>query len=222
MPSYCPRCAKKFKDSSLVQNHMNQPISSCRTYYEEVLQVNEALFGATNDNLPDSHSTSSFTPGDSLDGQHLHSMDVDYVAPDAPNIPENSPSQSSTPIFPYFKQVHPSASKICGKGNTFMDNFENDQYADRRIGQLYYPFASKHEWELAAFLLRSNLSMVSIDKFLKLKLVHASLIFLIMCHANCHVGCCRFPIFTFLFGRQKNFEIGQNYFLQVLGGPASR
>lgn len=67
---------------------MNQPISSC-----EFLQVNEALFRATNDCLrpPNSRSTSSVTPGDSLDGEHLDSMDVDCVAPDAPNVPENLP-----------------------------------------------------------------------------------------------------------------------------------
>jgi hypothetical protein len=36
---------------------------------------------------------------------------------------------------------------------------------------LYYPFASRDEWELAAFLLRSDLSLASIDSFLSLKLV---------------------------------------------------
>src|ERR1700688_3487332 len=41
MPA-CQRCGKKFHDTARVLNHMNQPISSCRTYYEELLQIAEA------------------------------------------------------------------------------------------------------------------------------------------------------------------------------------
>jgi len=36
---------------------------------------------------------------------------------------------------------------------------------------LYYPFVSQPEWELASFLLKSGLSMVATDKFLKLQIV---------------------------------------------------
>jgi len=36
---------------------------------------------------------------------------------------------------------------------------------------LFYPFASQPEWELASFLLKSDLSRVAIDQFLKLQLV---------------------------------------------------
>ena len=60
-----------------------------------------------------------------------------------------------------------------GAGVTFMSEFGRDQYAAERVENLYYPFASKGEWELAAFLLRSNLSMASIDSFLSLKPVSA-------------------------------------------------
>jgi len=38
---------------------------------------------------------------------------------------------------------------------------------------LYYPFASWPEWELASFLLKSGLSMVVMDEFLKLQIVSA-------------------------------------------------
>ncbi|KAF8235728.1 hypothetical protein L208DRAFT_1255592 [Tricholoma matsutake] len=52
-----------------------------------------------------------------------------------------------------------------------MSEFHHNQYAVERLENIYYPFASTDEWELAAFLLWSDLSMRSIDSFLSLKLV---------------------------------------------------
>jgi len=39
----CPRCSKNFQDMSHVMNHMNQPSSSCLSYYEEVTRANATL-----------------------------------------------------------------------------------------------------------------------------------------------------------------------------------
>ena len=49
-----------------------------------------------------------------------------------------------------------------------MGSFDSDDFADQRQKNLYYPFASKEDWEMAAFLLRSGMSMALIDDFLKL------------------------------------------------------
>ncbi len=54
-----------------------------------------------------------------------------------------------------------------------MDLFDDDEYAENREMNLYYPFASRPEWELASFLLKSGLSMVAMDEFLKLQIVSA-------------------------------------------------
>jgi hypothetical protein len=62
-------------------------------------------------------------------------------------------------------------SKVFGKGETFMDVFNKDDYADIWNDNLYYPFASQAEWKLASFLLQSGLSMAQTDEFLKLDLV---------------------------------------------------
>jgi len=62
-----------------------------------------------------------------------------------------------------------------------MSEFGRDQHATEHVENLYYPFTSKDEWELAASLLRSNLSMASIDSFLSLKSVSAH-------HSYCN--CC--------------------------------
>ena len=36
---------------------------------------------------------------------------------------------------------------------------------------LDYPFASKQEWEMVSYLLKSDLSMTALDEFLNLQLV---------------------------------------------------
>ncbi|KAG1786632.1 uncharacterized protein HD556DRAFT_1248030 [Suillus plorans] len=57
-------------------------------------------------------------------------------------------------------------------GVTFLDLFDADEYAEHRKENLFYPFASREEWEVADFLLHSPLSMAAIDQFLGLPMVH--------------------------------------------------
>ncbi|KAG2055947.1 hypothetical protein BDR06DRAFT_858599, partial [Suillus hirtellus] len=47
-----------------------------------------------------------------------------------------------------------------------------DEYADCRKDNLFYPFASRNEWEVADFLLWSSLSMAAINEFLALSMIH--------------------------------------------------
>jgi hypothetical protein len=82
---------------------------------------------------------------------------------------ENTASSHSK--SPFFAEFYPGASKIFGSGPTFMDNFDNDQFSKERQVHSYYPFASKDEWQMASFLLRSDLSMAALDQFFKLELV---------------------------------------------------
>jgi hypothetical protein len=63
------------------------------------------------------------------------------------------------------------AAQIYGHGPTLMDKFDADEHASIRKHQLYYPFASRAEWELVSFLMESSLSMATLDRFLKLELV---------------------------------------------------
>ena len=80
-----------------------------------------------------------------------------------------SPTASAS-NSPYF-EMYPGAAQTFGRGKTFMDLFDTDSHAEMRSHYPYYPFASKAEWGLASFLLCSDLSINSIDKFLKLELV---------------------------------------------------
>ncbi|KAG1831434.1 hypothetical protein DFJ58DRAFT_736638 [Suillus subalutaceus] len=61
------------------------------------------------------------------------------------------------------------AAKTWGRGTMFMKQFESDEYAEERVSNLYFPFASKPDWEMVAFLLWLDLSMADIDEFLKLE-----------------------------------------------------
>ncbi|KAF8119429.1 hypothetical protein EV363DRAFT_1076614, partial [Boletus edulis] len=47
-----------------------------------------------------------------------------------------------------------------------------DTYSFFHRSNLYYPFASHNDWQVANYLLQSGLSMAKIDEYLKLNLVH--------------------------------------------------
>ncbi|KAG1741923.1 hypothetical protein EDD22DRAFT_982197 [Suillus occidentalis] len=66
-----------------------------------------------------------------------------------------------------------NAAKVYWRGRTFQDRFNMDPYTAYRKDNLYYPFASRQDWELSSFLLCSSLSMAAIDEFLGLELVKA-------------------------------------------------
>jgi hypothetical protein len=164
---------------------MNQPISSCRTYYEEVLQ-----FAGDTTGSPEGAKPSGMDPEDHKMDLEDHEMDLedhemDQMARDSSPIMDKSRSPSpmaanedpmintaSSPSnSPFFTEFYPGASKTFGSGPTFMDNFDNDQFSKERQEQSHYPFASKDEWQMASFLLRSGLSMAALDQFFKLELV---------------------------------------------------
>jgi hypothetical protein len=53
-----------------------------------------------------------------------------------------------------------------------MDAFDNNQFAGiHNTENPHFPFADRPEWELAQFLVISNLSMAAVDRFPSLSLV---------------------------------------------------
>ena len=150
---------------SRVINHMNQPRSSCLAYYEEVSRANAAAPPAFH---PHNLTASPHQePTDLSDEGLSHSDVMDIViTTDSPDSDANNAESDSV-----FVEKHPGAAQTFGRGATFMDVFDADPHAPKRKHHPYYPFASRAEWELASFLLRSDLSMNAINKFLKLELV---------------------------------------------------
>jgi C2H2 type zinc finger protein len=167
MPSSrCPRCGKKFKDQTNLLQHMNQPFSSCLTHFEECINIATTL-----------QSDPTISEGDNLDRQSFEPPGFMDTAEDCLLASSRSSPPASTSQNPEDKQnpfnikKHPTSGSVYGRGETFMDQCDKDRFTEKRTGHLYYPFASRDEWELASFLLRSRLSMAAIDRFLKLNMV---------------------------------------------------
>ena len=153
----CNRCEKRFG-------------SNCWKNYPILLD--------TQDNLSPSASTSQkvpSTPPPMFPSPFEFVMEFDATATmDAMDMDDNyqSDEYSGQAILPPIYTEHfCGASKIFGEGETFMDIFDKDGNAENQKMNLYYPFTSQTEWELASFLLKSGLSMVATDEFLKLQLV---------------------------------------------------
>jgi len=68
-------------------------------------------------------------------------------------------------------EVFSTAAKVYGHGFSFMDIFHQSQHAEARSENVFYPFASKEDWELASWLVQANLSMDRMDNFFSLELV---------------------------------------------------
>jgi len=118
-------------------------------------------------------------PMDAMDADAMDAMDamdpMDVIKMDGANDPSNANQYPEQDAMMLHTELFPGASEIYGKGKTYMDLFDDDEYAGNREMNLYYPFASQPEWELASFLLKSGLSMVATDEFLKLQMVSAGI-----------------------------------------------
>jgi hypothetical protein len=158
-------------DESRVLQHLNQPVSACLAYHEEVKRMNTKAMATSRNPSEDDfqHPIQEFIQDpEPISEDNLESnMNID--SDDVDNHSLHSTSSTSP-----FIEVYPEAGQKFGRGETFLDVFDADCHAEKRRQHLYYPFASKAEWGLASFLLCSDLSMNSIDKFLKLELVSGS------------------------------------------------
>jgi hypothetical protein len=65
----------------------------------------------------------------------------------------------------------PDAGVAYNRTEGFMGTFHNDTHAEERASNIYFPFQSKGEWEIASFLSSSGLSMKRIDEFLSMNVV---------------------------------------------------
>jgi hypothetical protein len=101
-------------------------------------------------------------------------MDIDSDSYD-PNcnsdVDTDVPQVRTTVIDSDKPQEFQGVAKPQGKGQSFSEWVDADQFADERINNIYYPFASKSEWQMASFLLRSGMTMKDIDDFLALDMV---------------------------------------------------
>ena len=150
----CPSCGKGFKHHTTVANHMSQPTSGCNTWVDNLISLNN--------NLPASSRTGHVP----LDLQYWteDQMNVDTIGDDSTHTNTDSHIPADEEAWDHFLGV---AQQYCS-GSMFMDKFNMDKFSNLRTSNLYYPFISHEEWELALWLLCSGLSMRVIDAFLAL------------------------------------------------------
>lgn len=151
--SQCPSCGKYFASDSNVLRHMNQQNSSCASWFKflESIHLEPPTHPATR------HPTSR----DSTSNGGDHEMTNIYERADDPLITTTTCCETA----------HTNTPSVLGSGPGFMEQFDRDPNAEKRNGNLYYPFLSKEEWSLASWLSCSGLSMRAIDDFLALPIV---------------------------------------------------
>ena len=165
---FCDRCGRGFAAQSAVQNHQSQHSSQCWKTYSLLLEMQRNTSPGVRNEVDNAQSTTPSSPS---------SPSPPSPPPSHPPIPSSPPEvdmeidNQLEESLSFYTEFFTGASKVFGKGETFMDLFHEDKYADMRQVNPYYPFASQAEWELASFLLKSGLSRVAVDQFLKLQFV---------------------------------------------------
>src|ERR1700722_17741462 len=162
---HCPRCGIRYKTHEKITRHLNQPRSSCANLISDLISIP----------LPTSRSQNVSPEGgsDDFDMNYMGDSNVPALGDPGSDI-EMAVADSGLPAnvtTSTHREEFADAAQAWAGGKTFLDCFDLDDHAYLRQKNLYYPFASKHDWEMAAFLLRSGLSMALIDDFLKLQLV---------------------------------------------------
>ncbi|KAJ7712978.1 hypothetical protein B0H16DRAFT_1667389 [Mycena metata] len=190
----CLTCNKRFKSPTALLQHMNQPKSHCHpSLHPGILRAAErfkkrrtANHGAELDEMAVDEED-----GFNWDGIHAEEAfredefgepsEAEFQSQEVPDFqnqndvpPEDLSRENPNPQPPLdglAKDLYDGAAKTFERGETFRDKFQQDQYAKQRQTNFHYPFASSGEWELAAFLNGSGLSLAKTEEFLKLPLV---------------------------------------------------
>ena len=164
---FCPDCGKRFANETRVLQHMNQPSSACSSWMNSLPHFAPAPQRsripplATTQHQPD-HNFFASPKADDADVLDGFGGDEDVA-----HNPVDEHQHTPDPVV----DAHPNTPSTYPGGTTFMDQFFQDQYASSQKENLYYPFASRVDWQLASWLLRSRLSMAAIDSFLSLERV---------------------------------------------------
>jgi hypothetical protein len=66
-----------------------------------------------------------------------------------------------------FRDYFLDAALATNGSETFMNKFHTDEHADKREEHPFYPFASRGEFQVAAWFIRRNISVAATDEFLK-------------------------------------------------------
>lgn len=144
---------------------MNQPTSKCTGWMANLVQLSDASYQhraiISRTAVPTPVQLDTVPDDMSEAGQEIDDMGS------AAGFRMDDRSADHTDMFMGAGQTH-------GRGETFMDQFDKDRSAEQQRTNIFYPFESKEDWELASRLLCSSLSMAYMDEFFSLQLVSCS------------------------------------------------
>lgn len=161
----CPSCGKNgFANHEAVARHMSQPSSGCSTWSDNLIRLHEELLPMRVHHPEQDIDMDDEDAGSPQEFYNERVGEVFEGAQGGRDLPDAYPSV-----------LHfPGAARTFQGGTTFLDRFHADKFNECRTSNLYYPYASRGEWEIASWLLRSGLSMNAINSLLSLDLVRIS------------------------------------------------
>ena len=136
---FCNHCGKRFAREASVQNHQKQLSSKCWTTYSLLLDLQQPSI-ETNLNVKVQPSLSpSFlsSPSESTPPPLEADMESPPPTPLLPDIDmenvdniDDQPPQQEAVLPPFHTESFLESSKIFGNGETYLDLFDKDEYAD--------------------------------------------------------------------------------------------
>ncbi|KAG2153067.1 uncharacterized protein EDB93DRAFT_1239862 [Suillus bovinus] len=146
----CPLCRKIMEDHTSVARHMSQPRSGCNTWLEDIIKLNSLIPPLDPANI-EHHIP------------HEPELGGEAMVVDFGDVAVNSGGEVT--------KYYPDPPLAYQDGYTFLNLFDSDENSVHHKNNLYYPFSGRRDWQVAAWLLRSGLSMSNIDSFLSLEMV---------------------------------------------------
>lgn len=206
----CPSCSKILPSDNAVLRHMNQSTSRCFGWVDNLVQIGELLAQDSEENNirrgPNLPAPTHWQPTEEWNAQDQEmEMEID--------LPDPEPYRGTVEEFPG------AAAVFAQQQNSFLDRFDRDKFSHERRTNLYYPFASRADWELGLWLTRSGLSMAAIDSLLSLELVSFTITHFLVTVTKVHIS--RSRPSPFLFARLRNCADSWNFFPADPNGNAA-
>ncbi|KAF8833101.1 hypothetical protein BDN67DRAFT_986251, partial [Paxillus ammoniavirescens] len=142
----CPWCSKKLYTETNVLQHLNQPTGLC--YGTSLLEATDLMSGTDTaaEAAPSHEMDQPCSPEKDWDpglARGDDDSDVDMAPPDAPDHPPFLEAQPEQLSQGRFIEMFTGCAESFPSGKTFMDVFGEDQYAEQRRENLYFPWALK-------------------------------------------------------------------------------
>ncbi|KAG2125423.1 hypothetical protein DEU56DRAFT_892650 [Suillus clintonianus] len=163
-PAHCPSCGKQFRDHTSVARHMSQPRSGCNNWLDDLIRLNSTLPLTGHDPMVVDNVSNTHEQGEPEDESYY---DFGSQGEDLDSGGGTRNEDSEAKVTDHF----PEPPLAFDEGYTFLRLFDADENSIYRKTNLYYPFSGRREWQLAAWILRSGLSMEKINSLLALEMI---------------------------------------------------